>query len=153
MAYIQFPIASTRVGTDGRFNGYGYDPVTNNVVSFKRAIRGVCLVKRTSYNLNGWTVRHSEVVDHARKFPGVSPVSKVSVTKIPVAATGPAFPYVMFSKKNQASQYFFAGTTIAEALERFAKRGEVIDPAEATIVNVETGKIHKLVPTTIYKLV
>lgn len=153
MAYIQFPIASTRVGTDGRFNGYGYDPVTNSVVSYKRDIRGVCLDKRTSYTMNGWTIRHGEVVEHARKFPGVSPVSKVSVTKIPVSASGPAFPYVMFSKKNQASQYFFAGTTIAEAMERFARRGEVLDPAEVSVVNVDTGQIHKLVPTTVYKLV
>lgn len=154
MAYIKFPIA-LRYSTAERFNGYGYDPVTGRVVSFKRDPEGARLEVRSSYNMNGWTIRHDEVKDFARAFPAVS----VPAPKPPIAAavrsvgSGPTFPYVMYSKKNQASQYFFAGTTIAEALERFAKRGEVIDPAEATIVNVETGKIHKLVPTTIYKLV
>lgn len=153
MAYIRFPIISDRTSTEARLNGYGYDPFTNSVVSFKRDHGGVCLDERTSYNLNGWTVRHDEVVDYARKFPGVSPAPKAATASTPGFGTGPAFPYVMYSKKNEASQYFFAGTTIAAALAMFAKRGEIIDPVEARILNVDTGKIHKLVPTTVYKLV
>lgn len=56
----------------------------------------------------------------------------------------PAYPYVIYSVRNQCSQYFFKDTTIANALELFAKRGEELDPADIRIVNVLTGEVTAL---------
>jgi hypothetical protein len=61
-----------------------------------------------------------------------------------LASLSPDFAYVLFSEKNQCSQYFFANTTVQDALAKFAKRGEVIDPVDVQILNVKTGKISKL---------
>jgi hypothetical protein len=161
MAIIKFPQAGeTAYWPQTKYMDYGYDDVTDTVISYKRDPVGERLARRSSYVLNGWTFSGKDVREAAREVAQIQhnvrkardPKPEKPVTS-PVAGMGPQFPYVMFSKKNEASQYFFAGTTIAEALERFAKRGEIIDPAEATIINVDTGKIHKLVPTTIYKLV
>jgi hypothetical protein len=73
-----------------------------------------------------------------------------AVVVAPVAVTNdltlikPNFEYVMFSVGNKCSQYFFAGTSVKDALDRFAKRGEVIKPADVRILDPLTGKINKL---------
>lgn len=41
----------------------------------------------------------------------------------------------------QASQYFFAGTTIADALAKFGRRGVVISPKDIRILDVTTNKV------------
>ena len=56
----------------------------------------------------------------------------------------PDYAYVMFSRKNQCSQYFFAGTSIQRALEMFAKRGERIAPEDVRILNTVTNKVSQL---------
>lgn len=49
--------------------------------------------------------------------------------------------YIMFSVVDQASQYFFAVTTIADALARFGRRGVVISPKDIRILDVITNKV------------
>ena len=58
----------------------------------------------------------------------------------------PDFEYVMYSIRNRCSQYFYAGTSVQEALDRFAKRGECIRNEDIRILNTQSGKISKLVP-------
>lgn len=158
------------------YHGYGYDTDRDLVISFKIDHRGATMQKRSTYKLNGYAVRHSDIVNAAgiaiRRMGLVEsdyigakvvaecgdveqdqPAKPVGAASVPSVQLGPQFPYVLFSKKNQCSQYFFKGTTVSEALERFAKRGEILDPTEVSLLNVDTGKIHKLQPTTIYKLV
>jgi hypothetical protein len=68
----------------------------------------------------------------------------------PVAITNdlsllkPNFEYVMFSIQNRCSQYFYAGTSVQEALDRFAKRGECIKSQDVRILDPRTGKVSKL---------
>ena len=56
----------------------------------------------------------------------------------------PEFEYVMFSIQNRCSQYFYAGTSVQEALDRFAKRGECIRNEDVRILDPRTGKVSKL---------
>ena len=58
----------------------------------------------------------------------------------------PDYEYVLYSVQNRCSQYFFAGTSVQEALDRFAKRGECIRNEDIRILNTQSGKISKLVP-------
>jgi hypothetical protein len=61
-----------------------------------------------------------------------------------LAAIKPDFEYVMFSVRNRCSQYFYAGTSVQEALDRFAKRGERIQNQDIRILNPRTGKVSTL---------
>lgn len=72
-----------------------------------------------------------------------------------LALVKPAYDYVVFSKANRCSQYFFAGTSLQEAMDRFARRGEVLKPSEICIVNVNTGQVSQLTVRTVetYSLV
>ena len=60
--------------------------------------------------------------------------------------------FIMFSVKQQVSQFFLAGTTAQEALARFAKRGVHLDPTEVTIYWPDTQAISKLEIKTEYSL-
>ena len=56
----------------------------------------------------------------------------------------PDFEYVLFSTANRCSQYFFAGTPVQEALDRFAKRGECIKNEDVRILNTQSGKVSRI---------
>lgn len=60
----------------------------------------------------------------------------------------PAHDFVVFSKPNRCSQYFFANTSLQEALDRFARRGEIVNPADVRVLNVATGKVSELAVKT-----
>lgn len=84
----------------------------------------------------------------------------VPVTKGPAAGPvlgeiAPTNAYVMYSDADRCSQYFFAGTTLQQALDKFAKRGLHLKPENIRILNTVTGKIHKVVATqrVVYSLV
>ena len=72
-----------------------------------------------------------------------------------LALVKPAYDYVVFSKANRCSQYFFAGTSLQEAMDGFARRGEVLKPSEIRIVNANTGQLVQLTVRTVetYSLV
>lgn len=61
----------------------------------------------------------------------------------------PEFAYVMFSNTNKCSQYFFAGTSLQEALDRLARRGEYVDFYDIRILNTQTNKVSKLAIKTV----
>lgn len=66
---------------------------------------------------------------------------EVPKQKNELSSIAPVNDYVMFSVVDQASQYFFAGTTIADALARFGRRGVVISPKDIRILDVVTNKV------------
>ncbi len=142
------------------YAGYGYNFDTDRVLSFKRWKShpdGYPLQRRVSYNLLGrWrpathheTVRHNAAV--VRESTGGHKATKATTLATPattLSAIRPSYPYVLFSKKNQCSQYFFANTTLADALERLARRGEVIAIEDVRILNVNTNEVKSLVAKT-----
>lgn len=56
----------------------------------------------------------------------------------------PTVDYVLFSTKNRCSQYFFANTSIQEALDRLARRGERVAPEDVRILDTVTGRVQLL---------
>lgn len=56
----------------------------------------------------------------------------------------PSFDYVLFSVKNQCSQYFFANTGIQEALDRLARRGERVAPEDVRVLDTASGRVQRL---------
>ena len=66
-----------------------------------------------------------------------------------LASIKPNVDYVLFSVKNRCSQYFFANTSIQEALDRLARRGEHVAHDDVRILNTVTGKVQKLGTKTI----
>lgn len=143
-----------------RFFGYGFDVSKNLVVSYKRDSNGRYLEKRTSYVFYYRTVYHESVrQDAATIYTKAQSVvvasNKFVAAALAVAPAGsfqglenikPNFPYVLYSVKNQASQYFFAGTSLVEALARLAKRGEYVNAEDVRILNTVTEKVSKLTP-------
>lgn len=61
----------------------------------------------------------------------------------------PDFDYVLFSTKNRCSQYIFANTSIQEALDRLASRGEHIEHDDIRVLNTRTDKVSKLAIKTV----
>lgn len=107
-------------------------------------------VSTLANNLELGTVgRPKSTIEQQFRVPS-SDVVIMSAPK-PTAATStcPNFPYVMFSKKNQCSQYFFANTSLIEAFDKFARRGEIVDPMEVSIVNTLTNEVTKLKQTVV----
>ena len=66
---------------------------------------------------------------------------EVPKQKNELTSISPTNDYIMFSVVDQASQYFFAGTTIADALARFGRRGVVIAPKDIRILDVTSNKV------------
>lgn len=139
-----------------QYAGYGYNFDTERVLSFKHPKThptGYPLQRRASYNLLGRfypliqheSVRHSAVVCQSTSGHNVTTLATPDTT---LSAIRPSYPYVLFSKKSQCSQYFFANTTLADALERLARRGEVIAPEDVRILNVDTSEVKSLVAKT-----
>lgn len=61
----------------------------------------------------------------------------------------PDFEYVLFSTKNRCSQYFYAGTSVQEALDRLARRNEYVAPQDVRILNTRTGHVSMLKPQVV----
>jgi hypothetical protein len=169
--------------SDAHLGDYRYDPVRQQVISYKVKANGaprawsvtngiarVGLVNRFGNQIN---VRKDMI---ERWLEPVQPIVRPSVTnkavRRPVTAVAadhetvlavtnslamlaPDYEYVMFSTKNRCSQYFYAGTTVADALAMFARRNEIVRPEDVRILNVKTNTVSSLTPqvVTTYKLV
>ena len=126
--------------------GYGFDLDNDLVISYQRNANGAALNYRTRYRLNGYSRDHASLHAEALKLarPKSSPFDND-----PLHSIRPAFPYVLYSKKNQCSQYFFANTSISEALYMLSQRGEVVAVEDVRILNVDTGVVTKLQAKTV----
>lgn len=132
--------------TDSSLRGYGFDLDRNRLISYKRFTDGIPMDYRSSYRLNGYTRYHAALQAEASKLIR----SKSSpFDSDPLHSIRPAFPYVLYSKKNQCSQYFFANTSIAEALYLLSQRGEVVAVEDVRVLNVDTGVVTKLQAKTV----
>lgn len=143
--------------TSTALRGYGFDLARDLVVSYKRDKSGQYLDKRTSYNLNYNTQYHEALRRQAREQAGLqgTPFTQ-TVAALKAQAIHPdahqltnlrpSFPYVLYSKKNQCSQYFFANTPVSQALTMLAKRGEIVALEDVRILNVDTGTVSLLKP-------
>lgn len=156
--YVKFDgvkVDSTR-GSEASLSGYGYDFARDRLVSFKRDPEGQLLKLRHSYNLNGKDVYHLAIVNaymgildkvtNRVQRPLAQPQpSQREVTGQTLADYAPPYEYVMFSVPNRCSQYFFAGTTIRQALDLFKRRqNELIKASDIQILNVITGEVLKV---------
>lgn len=131
-----------------KFKGYHYNTVKECVVSTKRG-KPVEMKwtrsnwgapKRVSLYLGSYSVSFTEDEILSKLEPAVVAASPFAE----VVQGAPSFEYVMFSKKEKASQFFYSGTPIADALAKFARRGVNIDPSEVQILNVKTNQVSKL---------
>lgn len=99
--------------------------------------------------------RYDQIRNMLDRAPAKS-VAKVEAVNDPDLSTiKPEFAYVMFSNTDQCSQYFFAGTSLQEAVDRFARRGVKINPKDIRILNTLTNRVQTLQPkvVTSYTLV
>jgi hypothetical protein len=84
-------------------------------------------------------VREAKIMQPVPQGFGPAPVESNDLRLIK-----PDFDYVVFSTENKCSQYFFAGTSLKEALERLAKRGEHLKPEHIRVLNTQTWAVTKL---------
>lgn len=111
--------------------------------------------KRVSMVTNhGYKVNYTENQVLNMLMPAEQEKAVQAVTN-DLSLLAPDFPFVLYSDKNICSQYFYANTTIKQALDMFARRGEHIDPKDIRILNTRTGKVSMLKPkvVTMYELV
>lgn len=91
----------------------------------------------------------SYTYDQIKRMLVAEPVREAKIQQ-PLAITNdlsllrPAHEFIMYSIKNRCSQYFYANTSVQEALDRFAKRGECIRNEDVRILDPRTGKVSKL---------
>lgn len=109
-------------------------------------------------------IEYVKALDSSSKAAPTPVAGRTATTKAPwsesqlaaLAEIRPNFAYVLYSVENRCSQYFFAGTSIREALERLAKRGEYVELRDVCVLNVETRQVTKLgtkvVTKTVYTL-
>lgn len=145
---------------------YGYDLKARQVISFKNTINGHQLLRRTTYNINGAQISHTAIHNSAvaesglqkqtglvstkQKQSGVDEQNCVlgaaNKQKVCVTSLGSTEEFIAFSRQHKVSQYFRAGTSLMEVLEKFKNRGFDIDPVELSILDPVTGKINHLQP-------
>jgi hypothetical protein len=115
----------------------GLRTLPHNAPSYDRSARLVALIPT-----HGWRV----IYTYNQIIKMLHPSSAAEVdTGIPgLADIKPNYEYVVFSVANRCSQYFYAGTSIQDALGMFAKRGITLNPKEIQILNPATGKISKM---------
>ena len=155
--YVKFvdEKATSTYGKTVSLYGYGYDFFQNRLVSFKRDPAGQLLQLRQSYNIHGKEVYHTEIVNVYKRIldkmtarfqrpQAQTQPSQREVTSQTLADYAPPYEYVMFSVPNRCSQYFFAGTTIHQALDLFKRRNELIKASDIQILNVITGEVLKV---------
>lgn len=133
---------------------YSYDAATDTVYSNKSgASRPLKWSKTSRYGERYVTLSYGAVsrkIGHGDIRSFLEPIEQQKIQKICPAVTTslsnikPDFEYIMFSTRNQVSQYFFAGTTIQEALDKFAKRGAVINPEDIRILNPKSNVVTSL---------
>ena len=146
------------------FAGYYYDTETDAVYSTKRVAAPHQLAKNYKHGM--WHVTLISTTDSPRgaaKYvysrdnilnmvvsPAVetSPVTPTAISN-DLALIKPTAEYVLFSVKDKCSQYFFAGTSIADALAKFARRNIIIDPKDVRILTPGTNTVRSLSVKTV----
>jgi hypothetical protein len=96
----------------------------------------------------GYKVNYTESQIKGMLQPVERDVETAAVTN-DLSMLKPDFEYVLFSTTNRCSQYFFAGTSVKEALDRLAKRGEYVAQKDVRILNTRTGQVLMLKPQVI----
>jgi len=106
----------------------------------------------SSVCMNGMIINYSQLKILVNKI--IKALEAGPVVTDPQAALVPATEYIVFSKKLQCSQYFRKGTSLAEAVALFARRGIVVELDEVTLLDPTTMKEIKIKPvvTTTYVL-
>jgi len=148
---------------DQDLSKYYYDTVRNAVMSTRSGTAKALTwsqarswyPKRVSMVTNrGYKVNYTENQVLNMLMPAEQEKAVQAVTN-DLSLLAPDFPFVLYSDKNICSQYFYANTTIKQALDMFARRGEHIDPKDIRILNTRTGKVSMLKPkvVTTYELV
>lgn len=144
--------------------GYFYDSDNGTVISTKRS-KPNTLTWQSTPGRGRWYDRVVLTTTRGDRYPVIrSDISSMIVTnptaknladllkpsieqtaaKSDLGRIKPNYPYVLFSPKHQCSQYFFANTSIKEALEKFARRNIVIAPADVRILNTQTNEVKSL---------
>lgn len=144
--------------------GYLYDSDNGTVISTKRS-KPNTLTWQSTPGRGRWYDRVVLTTTRGDRFPVIrNDISSMIVTnptaknladllkpnleqaaaKSDLGRIKPNYPYVLFSPKHQCSQYFFANTSIKEALEKFARRNIVIAPADIRILNTQTNEVKSL---------
>ena len=161
MAIIRF--------TDRGLSGYGFDTVHDRVVSFKANAFGQPLQRRNSYYLNNVYHAHYDLSKAANQLekatkatlgqltstkpaPFATAVAKQAATAALSEIPDRVFTeeFVMFSVADKASQYFYANTSVHQALALFAKRGITIKAQDVQVLIPRTGEVIKLRPQAQY---
>jgi len=142
--------------------GYYYDSEADAVFSNKRPGPPYQLTRKykggtwtvTLSNPDNWTPKTQYTRTDILKM--VAPLDVKPAPAAPVAAVTndlalirPTSEYVLFSVKDKCSQYFFAGTSIADALAKFARRNIVIDPKDVRILTPGTNTVRQLSVKTV----
>lgn len=132
--------------TDEALNGFGFDLILDRVIMFMGLPRPHYLTRADQYLLNNHTYTHSilrmiAVRCLVDQFEASGDNGGVTQDLCKIA---PSFPYVLYSEKNQCSQYFFANTTIGQALALMGKRGENIAVDDIRILNIDTRVVNKV---------
>ena len=112
----------------------------------KQSLRRIALVTNYGFKVN---YRYDQIINMLGPVEAevdaagdVSDVQGLDLIK-------PDFDYVLFSTQNRCSQYIFANTSIQEALDRLARRGEYVDFYDIRILNTQTNKVSKLAIKTV----
>jgi len=129
---------------------YAYDDKADRVISYKSG-RAKNLTWSQAYSW--YPKRVSMVTDQGYKVSykrdeilGMLDAVEAEVASSFTGLDGikPNFEYVLFSRRNKASQFFYANTSVAQALAMFAKRGEHIAPEDIRILNTVTNKVSSI---------
>ena len=148
------------------FNGYYYDSETDAVYSIKRPGKTHQLAKNYKGGMWHVTLNSTDAYSRSGNYKSVysradilsmvtppavetSPVTPPATVSNDLALIKPTADYVMFSVKGKCSQYFFAGTSIADALAKFARRNIVIDPKDVRILTPGTNTVRSLSVKTV----
>lgn len=116
--------------------GFVYNRKTKNVLNWNVTTSGsfgtarITLASKTGERV---TISRNKI----QNFLVEVPETKNELNLI-IPTTG---DYIMFSVVDQASQYFFAGTAIVDALAKFGRRGIVISPKDIRILDVTSNKV------------
>ncbi len=145
--------------------GYFYDSDTDTVISTKRSKPNTLTWQSTPgrgrwydrvvLTTNRGNARYPVIRSDISSMIVTTPIAKnladllkprleQTAAKSDLGRIKPNYPYVLFSPKHQCSQYFFANTSIKEALEKFARRNIVIAPADVRILNTQTNEVKSL---------
>lgn len=147
-------MATQKFQSQHNLSQYFYDTKTGQVMSTRSGqVRPMKWSQQRSWypkrvsltNDRGYKVNYTEGQIKNMLLP-VEKEAPVQAVTNDLSLLRPDYEYVMYSIQNRCSQYFFAGTSVQEALDRFAKRGECIRAEDVRILNPRTGKVSQLRP-------